>query len=273
MDTARPAGGLRIWWLGQSGFLVKSDDTRILFDPYLSDSLTLKYQDTDRPHVRMTACPIAPQQLRDVEAIFVSHRHTDHFDVATLAPLCSVNPQARLILPAAIADWAASQLPHVPGDRWVPLCQGESRAIGRLRVTAIPAAHESLEQDVSGRCCFLGYSVQMAAGTIYHAGDTVIHPELPGVLSHHRIDIGLLPINGRQASRGVPGNMFGDEAARLASQVGMRLAIPCHFEMFAFNTESPKLFEDTCAALKQPHRVLRCGECLHWPDSLTHVKR
>ena len=39
-----------IWWLGQSGFLIKWGEKFILLDPYLSDSLTKKYSDTDKPH-------------------------------------------------------------------------------------------------------------------------------------------------------------------------------------------------------------------------------
>ena len=34
--------GFRIWWLGQSGFLLQWQNQHLLFDPYLSDSLTVK---------------------------------------------------------------------------------------------------------------------------------------------------------------------------------------------------------------------------------------
>ena len=44
--------GFGIWWLGQSGFLIKFRGQLLLFDPYLSDSLTVKYAETDKPHVR-----------------------------------------------------------------------------------------------------------------------------------------------------------------------------------------------------------------------------
>ena len=62
--------GLHLWWLGQSGFLVCSDGKTLLFDPYLSDSLTAKYAATDKPHTRMTAIPIAPEKLD-----FCGHYH------------------------------------------------------------------------------------------------------------------------------------------------------------------------------------------------------
>ncbi len=42
-----------IWWLGQSGFLIQWNGVCLLFDPYLSDSLTKKYlshNKTSHPH-------------------------------------------------------------------------------------------------------------------------------------------------------------------------------------------------------------------------------
>ena len=38
---------LHMWWLGQSGYLIHWQDSCILVDPYLSDSLTKKYATTD----------------------------------------------------------------------------------------------------------------------------------------------------------------------------------------------------------------------------------
>ncbi len=50
----RRDGNFRLWWLGQSGFLLQWQGVHVLLDPYLSDSLTKKYSQTDKPHVRMT---------------------------------------------------------------------------------------------------------------------------------------------------------------------------------------------------------------------------
>ena len=77
----------------------------------------------------------------------------------------------------------------------------------------------------------------------------------------------MLPINGRLPERRVPGNFWGDEAATFAHTVGARLVVPMHYEMFAFNTETPDLFVSTADAIGQPYRLLRCGELLdHSPN-------
>jgi len=52
----------------------------------------------------------------------------------------------------------------------------------------------------------------------------------------------------------------GREAAFLANDIGAKLVIPCHYEMFAFNTASPEDFMTECERLGQPYKVLRAGE-------------
>jgi L-ascorbate metabolism protein UlaG (beta-lactamase superfamily) len=79
------------------------------------------------------------------------------------------------------------------------------------------------------------------------------------------VDIALLPINGRAPQRRVAGNLDGKEAAELAQAIGARLVIPCHYDMFTFNTAAPDLFVETCERLGQPYKVLQNGEGLHLP--------
>ena len=73
-------------------------------------------------------------------------------------------------------------------------------------------------------------------------------------------DVALLPINGDHPERRVAGNLNGREAATLAKNIGARLVIPCHYDLFEFNTASPEEFIATARALAQPYRVLRGGE-------------
>ena len=91
---------LHLWWLGQSGFLVQWQGRRLLFDPYLSDSLTAKYAATDKPHVRMTERVIAPERLDGIDVVTSSHNHTDHLDADTLQPLMAANPGLTVVVPA-----------------------------------------------------------------------------------------------------------------------------------------------------------------------------
>jgi len=262
LKTASTVGDrVHVWWLGQSGFLLKCGDACILLDPYLSDSLTQKYAKTDKPHVRMTERVIAPEKLDMVSVVTSSHMHTDHFDEATLRPLAVSNAGLKIVLPEANLALARSRLPDA-GVEWVPINHNAVLTGGGWKITGIAAAHNEVERDDAGRCRFLGYILARNGITIYHSGDTLWHPGLVPELLEHKCDLMLLPINGHKPHRGVAGNLNGTEAAALAKACGAGLVVPCHYEMFKFNTEPPDEFVMACERLGQPHHLMRCGQRL-----------
>jgi L-ascorbate metabolism protein UlaG (beta-lactamase superfamily) len=253
---------LYLWWLGQSGFLVQWHGRHLLLDPYLSDSLTAKYASTARPHVRMTERVIEPERLDFIDVVACTHNHTDHFDPDTLRPLLAANPKLVIIVPEANRSVSAERLGVAP-ERLIGINEEQLVDVASFQLTAIPAAHETVERDEQGRPRFVCYIVKCGQRTIYHAGDTIVYDGLAQRLAGERIDVALLPINGRDPARGVPGNMNAREAATVARQILARVAIPCHYEMFEFNTVSPDEFVAECQLLGQEFRVLRCGERLH----------
>lgn len=270
IEATNPTAGVAIWWLGQSGFLVKGGTGTVLFDPYLSDSLTHKYATTDKPHVRMTELSIAPEQLMDIDVVTSTHNHTDHLDADTLKPLIAANPDMSLIIPEANREFVAKRLecdPSLP----IGFSDGELKAIptslSEIEVIAVPAAHNEVDRDDGGRCKYLGYVARMGDVTVYHSGDTMLYDGMAEGLKPFNIDVAFLPINGFKPERRVSGNLFGDEAARLAHEIGAGVVIPCHYDMFTFNTESPELFVRTCEKLNQPHKVLKSGERMEFPGS------
>src|SRR6266446_4532905 len=101
---------LHLWWLGQSGFLVQWQSRHLLLDPYLSDSLTAKYAETDKPHVRMTERVIEPERLDFIDVVTSSHNHTDHLDRETLVPLLKANPKMELVIPEANREFVVNRL-------------------------------------------------------------------------------------------------------------------------------------------------------------------
>jgi L-ascorbate metabolism protein UlaG (beta-lactamase superfamily) len=253
------AGRCHLWWLGQSGFLVQWEGGHVLLDPYLSDSLTAKYAATDKPHVRLTERVVAPEKLAFVDVVTSSHHHTDHLDPETIGPLLRANPHLTLVIPEANRDFVTRRL-DLPDGFPKGLTAGESLEAAGFRIHAVPAAHEELTTDPHGRHLYLGYVFQAGPWSIYHSGDTVRYPGMVEWLRPWRVDVALLPINGRLPERRVSGNLWGEEAAQLASDIGARCAIPCHFDMFAFNTVTPDEFLVACRKLGQACRVLRAGE-------------
>jgi L-ascorbate metabolism protein UlaG (beta-lactamase superfamily) len=258
---ARARGQARLWWLGQSGFLLHAEGKSVLFDPYLSDSLTKKYAQSDKPHERITEQVVSPGRLTGINVVSTSHNHTDHLDAETLLPLFEANPRLMLVAPRANVSFVIERLGSVE-TRLVPIDAGETVRVSGIEFLGIPAAHNSVERDQRGSCHFLGYVASIGGLRLYHSGDSLLHDGLVPVLRPLGIDIALVPINGNKPERRVAGNMNGTEAARLAFEIGARLAIPHHFDMFAFNTEPPDEFAAECRRLGQAYQVLEHGSGL-----------
>ncbi|BCM88510.1 hypothetical protein IAD21_00343 [Abditibacteriota bacterium] len=255
--------GFSLWWLGQSGFMLRWQSIYLVFDPYLSDSLTKKYENTDKPHNRMTEQVLPPRRLF-ADVVTNSHNHTDHLDLETLRPMFDGNIELKVVIPEANREFVNQR---IGGQRNAPvgLNEGESKQIGAFEFHAIASAHNELETDELGRHKFLGYVVEFGPFTVYHSGDTLLYDGLIEKLKPFKIDVAMLPINGNKPERRVAGNMNGSEAAHCAKESGAKWVIPHHFEMFEFNTASPDEFIAQCEKLGQPYRVLRVGERFDYP--------
>ena len=191
-----------------------------------------------------------------------SHNHTDHLDPDTLIPLFSANPRARFVVPAANVAFALQRLALKTNPEIIGLDAGTTRALGDLKITGVPSAHPNVERDAQGRSVFLGYVIQWCGRTFYHSGDTLLHPELVPSLKRFQIDFALLPINGDRPERRVAGNLDGPQAARLAYDIGAACVIPCHYDLFEFNTATPDEFAAECERLGQRYKIVRNGEGL-----------
>jgi L-ascorbate metabolism protein UlaG (beta-lactamase superfamily) len=259
---------VHLWWLGQSGFLIKYGNRYLLVDSYLSDSLTKKYAATDKPHVRMTERVVDPSRLDCVDVVTSSHNHTDHLDAETLIPLIKANRAMRIVVPAANRQFAAERLGVNP-ELILTADEGKTINVAGFLITGIIAAHPQVERDQQGRSKYLGYVIQAGFCTIYHSGDTLWHDGIVEQVKQFKVDVALLPINGDRPERRVAGNLDGPQAARLAKAIGARLVIPCHYDMFEFNTAAPDEFVRECPKIGQNYRVLRAGERL----SSSEIKR
>jgi L-ascorbate metabolism protein UlaG (beta-lactamase superfamily) len=254
---------LSIWWLGQSGFLLSLGGSRVILDPYLSDSLTRKYEGTARPHIRMSELVIEPRELTGISLVTSSHAHTDHLDAETLSPLMLGNPEMQMVIPEANRALVAERLGC---ERMWPigLDDGQEVDVAGWRLSGVAAAHNTIERDAEGRCLYLGFILRRHGWTIYHSGDTLMYPGLAKRLREAGpVDVAFLPINGNRPERGVAGNLDGREAAALAAEIGAGLVIPHHFWMFTFNTADPEeMFVPECERLGVAYRVLGMGERL-----------
>ena len=248
-----------IWWLGQSGFLIQWNKKLLLLDPYLSDSLTQKYANTDKPHVRLSELVLDPSLLMGIDVVTSSHHHTDHLDSETLQPILVNNPTATFIIPEASRQLCVDRA-NCAFDFPIGMTDAQERTINGFTFHGIPSAHNTIERNEKGNCIFLGYVIQFGKWTIYHSGDTLLYDGMVNILKPFNVDVAFLPINGNLPERRVAGNLNTKEAAMLGKEIGAKLVIPHHYDLFEFNTADPKEFVMYSTEDNQPCELLQLGE-------------
>ncbi len=252
--------GFRLWWLGQSGYLLQWKGKRILIDPYLSDSLTKKYAATEKPHIRMSELVVDPELLRNISVVTSSHNHTDHLDAETLIPILDNNPNIKFIIPEANREFVSNRVQY-DSNFPIGMNDGSRVSVDDFTFIGIPAKHNDLARDKNGNCKFMGYVIQFGSYSIYHSGDTLWFDGMEVLLKPFHVDIALLPINGNDPSRNVAGNLDCKESANLAKAIDARYVIPCHYDMFTFNTANVQDFVREAEKIGQNYIVLRGGDC------------
>jgi len=254
-NYAPKKGEAAFWWIGQLGYIVKTQSVTLSFDAYLAPSKS-----------RTVAPLFAPDEMTFADFIFGSHDHSDHIDHTAWPSIATAAPGARFVVPIKFAG-ALSKEFGIGKERFIGLDEGiefTDPSIPGFRIIAIAAAHEFLAPDpVTGYHDSLCYIVEADGLRIFHSGDTCKYEGLETKLIGKKpIDLMFLPINGRDAVRftsGCIGNMSFAEAVDLAGAVAPGLAVPGHYEMFRSNSEDPMKFMDYLAA-KYPGQKAWIGE-------------
>ncbi len=120
---------MRLTFLGHAGWLAHTRGGSVLCDPWFTPA----YFGSWFPFPRNDG--LDPGDLRDVDYLYVSHLHRDHFDPAWLAR--NVNKRARVLLPEFGVDLLARELDEIGFRDVVRTKHGERLELGGLAVTIL----------------------------------------------------------------------------------------------------------------------------------------
>ena len=201
--------------LGQSGYILKTKNSEIIIDPYLSDSVN---RVAGRP--RLLPLPISPADI-SCDAVICTHDHLDHLDPDTVA---EITPRQLFIT----TNGGKEKLKSLGKENVIAINEGESISLRDFEIKAVFADH-TVEA--------FGLIVRAEDITIYFSGDTLYNEKLFDI-ADYRPDVTFICINGRL------GNMSVGEALIVAERIGAKINIPNHYDMFASNSEDPRLFAD-----------------------------
>jgi L-ascorbate 6-phosphate lactonase len=247
IDTLRdlpPADrGVGMNWLGQAGFVLRAGSTTALIDPFLSPRNGRRYESG-----------LPPARAEGVDLVLCTHEHVDHFDASSAPAIAAASPGAVFVVPTPIADMVSEA--GVGPDRVVGVQPGDDLELAGLRIRPVPAMHGVTMDDAygfgeelsGGLVRFLGFVLDAGGVRLYHAGDTIHFEGMEAALRDLGIDVGLLPINGRdpeREARGIVGNLSEREAASLAHEAAFDLLIPMHYDLFERNRGYPSRLVDS----------------------------
>lgn len=225
-DTKVESNSLALFWLSQAGFVYKTPGGTVIYvDPYLTDCVEHLHG-----FKRLMATPIRAEEV-EADYVVSTHAHPDHLDVEAI-PIIAQDSHVKFVgAPDCLLKYEDLGL---PAERYMILEEGATLSLGDCRISGVYADHGELAADA------LGVLLMVGDVRVWQVGDSAYRPERWRGLFEMGVDIIVPPINGAF------GNLNGVEAAKLAHDSHAKVAIPCHFWMFAEHNGDPAQFLTAC---------------------------
>ena len=200
----------RLTFLGHSTVVVELDGVRILTDPVLGNMAW--------GAIRRMVPVAAPAALANLDAVFISHGHFDHLDLASLRALAG---RPTFIVPAGLGRVVA----RVVDGPVREVRAGDHVRVAGLDLEVVPAEHSRRRSPFTIAEGALG-ALMAGSATVYFAGDTDLFPEMRRLTG--LVDVALLPVGGWGPTLG-RGHLDPGRAAEAATLIRPGIAVPIHW--------------------------------------------
>jgi len=235
-----PGDSLVVTWIGQATFLVQMDGLNILTDPVFGKrSSPVQF----RGPGRVTAMPLDPSRLPQIDYVVISHSHYDHLDKGVVR-LLGNGPT--WLVPLGLKAWFTRQGINnvVELDWWDQAGLANGGA-----VVCVPARHFSSRRPWDrNKTLWAGWVLTTPRRRVYFAGDTGYGPHFAEISERTGPpDLALLPIGAyRPEWFMLPIHVNPGQAVRAHLDLRAGRTIGMHWGTFILSDEPllepPRLF-------------------------------
>ncbi len=192
--AAKPSdsdSALQVTYIANCGFLIENRANKILIDGLFIDGLG-KYDAPDEATIDLMKTASSP--FDDIDYIFVTHIHSDHFDAALILSHLKNNPSGKVICPQQVFDELQKNGKAFIDveSRIIKITPQPQKAItkkaGDLQFTACRISHEGFRnKHIENN----GYLIDLGGYRIFHSGDGSVKK----INKFHAIDLSKMNID------------------------------------------------------------------------------
>lgn len=258
---------LTITWVGHSMFLIQINDFNILTDPIMHDVMVGPLILTKRG----MPAGIKWEDLPHIDAILISHDHSDHMDTNTLTAL---NEKFKPMIFVPTGNGHHVKAMGFDDDRIIEKSWWEDYIVKKndrsITFTCLPAKHYSVRFSLGSYREALWGSWMISANdkNIYFAGDTAYGKHFKQIAHKFpSIDVALMPIGPTSDGENKHPHSHVDapEAVMAFIDLKAHCFIPMHYGTFFISkdtVEHPiRRLHEAWQNLKTDNKQLLCARC------------
>lgn len=301
-ETQVPEDSFSMWWLGCTGIWLKTHEgTNIVMDMWNATGKQTKGDGKMReghqmmrmagvknvqPNRRNIPFVIDPFEIKDVDALVVSHIHSDHLDIVTASVVAENCPEAKFIGPKEVVNtWIGW---GVPEERTIVVKPNDRVTVGSVEVVALESFDntalitiDDVDEKLAGTKVknmddiAVNILFETSGGNLYHGADSHYSVMYAKHGKEHDIDVALA--NFGENPVGIHDKLTSSDILRMAEALRTKVMIPLHHDnwtnFYADPQEIVKLWEFKKDRLKYQFKpyIWQVGGEYQYPRDTDHI--
>lgn len=216
---------LAVMWLGHGSVAAQIHDVTMVVDPVLSERIGMRMGRRTIGIPRLAPPPLAPESLRGIDLLLITHAHFDHLDRPTLQRM--ISPDTRVVVPRRCRRLIPSGFGEV-----VELGIDQTLKHNGLTITAMRPEHWGARNVLDRRRGVNAYHIESDTQRALFTGDTA-HTTVFDPLE--QVDLAVFGIgayNPWEHMHATPEQVWA-----MFQRIGARYLLPVHHSTFELSDE------------------------------------